>query len=172
MENQVALSNSTNKRKLSDTDSQLDRDSKIRKFAVHNDGSELECCHKCQAMTCTFDGLHALIGEEGYEHYNWHEIHDSMARGCALCMHICEMTEAEDWEEDDDGLITSTKIRVYATTSDAISLRGNRKSNHPLEGIHLESLLIRIPRDPKRVRAEPFYQTLDLVTFDGMFQSL
>jgi hypothetical protein len=172
MDSQVVLSSSANKRKLSDIDSELAGDSRRRKFADRGDCRWLECCDKCQAMTGTFDGLHALIDEEGYEHYNWQEIQDSMARGCALCEHICEITES-DWDEVEDGLIKGTKIRVYAAKSDAISPGGNRKSDHPLEGIHLESLLVQIPRDPDRVKAEPsLCQTLELVAFEGMFQSL
>lgn len=167
MDSQVALSSSANKRKISGVDSELAADSRRRKFADYDDCRWLECCDKCQAMTGTFDGLHALIGEEGYEHYNWQEIQDSVARGCALCGHICEITEGA-WDEDDDGLNRGKKIRVYAAESDAISPGGKRQSDHPLEGMYLESLLVQIPY----VRAgPPPYQTLKLLAFEGTFRS-
>lgn len=172
MDSQVAHSSSTNKRNLSDIDSELAGDTRRRKFADYDDCSWLECCDKCQEMTGTFDGLYALISEEGYEYYNWQEIQDSRARGCALCGYIWEITES-DWEDYHDDLNKDTKIRVYAAKSDAISPWRDRKYGHPLEGIHLESLLVQIPNDPDRVTIEPsLCRTLELLAFEGMFQSL
>ena len=50
-----------------------------------------QACDKCQAMTGTLEGLVALLDQngDGYEHYNWEELQESMHTGCALCEDIC-----------------------------------------------------------------------------------
>jgi hypothetical protein len=42
-------------------------------------------CDLCLSMTATFDGLRALLSEDGYAFYNRQDLSASAARGCLLC---------------------------------------------------------------------------------------
>jgi hypothetical protein len=49
-----------------------------------------KCCAKCQQMTGTLDGLHALV-RDGYRHYNYHQLSKVAKMGCPLCRLITRL---------------------------------------------------------------------------------
>ncbi|KAL9118761.1 MAG: hypothetical protein Q9187_004690 [Circinaria calcarea] len=111
-------------------------------------GSSPRCCAKCESMTGTPEGLGALLSDGGYKHFNWYEIQETAAAGCALCRVIWDVTEHEDWDYEDDGSVTRAEIRILATLTRLPSPVEGRLSRHPLNNIHLHSLDVQFPMDP------------------------
>jgi hypothetical protein len=124
------------------------------------------CCPKCKAMTGTQEGLGALL-DCGYKHYNWHEIQETAALGCALCEFIWDATEHADWDYEDDGSVTRDEILILANGTRLPSLGESTLPRHPLQDIQLHSLEVQIPHDRRRTGSR--YQeeeVLYLVTLD------
>lgn len=123
------------------------------------------CCVKCRTMTGTPEGLAALLGDGGYKHFNWYEIQEMAALGCALCTALWDVTENEDWDYEEDGSVTRSEIRIFANVTDLSSPSEGRLSEYPLENIQLHSFDVQFPEDP-------FPRILDiarlnLVTFES-----
>ncbi|CZR66340.1 uncharacterized protein PAC_16241 [Phialocephala subalpina] len=125
------------------------------------------CCPKCKAMTGTPQGLGALL-DGGYKHYNWYEIQETAALGCALCETIWGVTEHADWDCEDDGSVTRDEILILANGTRLPSPVESRFPGHPLQDIQLHSLEVQIPGDGRR--GSPRYQEEEvfyLVTLDS-----
>ena len=116
-------------------------------------------------MTGTPEGLGALLSDGGYKHFNWYEIQETAAAGCALCRVIWDVTEHEDWHYEDDGSVTRAEIRILATFTRLPSSVEGRPSRHPLNNIHLHSVDVQFPEDPAPRILEG--ARFNLVTLEG-----
>ena len=128
-------------------------------------GGSHRCCAKCESMTGTPEGLGALLSDGGYKHFNWYEIQETAAGGCAICRAIWDVTEHEDWDYEDDGSVTRAEIRILASFTRLPSPVEGRLSRHPLNNIHLHSLDVQIPLDPAPMILE--WARFNLVTLEG-----
>ncbi|KAI6089515.1 heterokaryon incompatibility protein-domain-containing protein [Hypoxylon rubiginosum] len=112
------------------------------------------CCSKCNAMTGTREGLEALISNDGYEHYNWYDIQEAAAQGCAFCKFLFDRIEYDDWvyadeDEEDEEVVMRRPIRIIAqmrklTISDE---EGKPHRSHPLEQVQLLGLIVLISKE-------------------------
>ena len=124
-----------------------------------------QCCTKCEIMTGTPEGLAALLGDDGYKHFNWYEIQETAALGCALCTAIWYVTNGEDWDYEEDGSVTRDEIRIFANVTHLSSPAEDRVSRYPLNNIQLHSFDMQIPEDPAPRILD--FARLNLVTFEG-----
>lgn len=145
-------------------DAPSEHDYKRRKFIDFDNRMQFRCCEKCNAMTGTREGLQMLLDTDGdgYEHYNWQEMHTSRSIRCQLYDYICYSTGGDDWGEEwieGEGEINMDKVRVYAITNHAV----DKSLTHPLDHrVGLEALRFQFPGNP------PIYRNLKLVAIDGM----
>jgi hypothetical protein len=63
-------------------------------------------------MTGTPEGLGALLGDDGYKHFNWYEIQETAALGCAFSTATWDVTEHKDWGYDSQGPRRETDITL------------------------------------------------------------
>lgn len=103
------------------------------------------CCDRCQLMTGTVEGLHALVSAEGYEHYTCDEARQQSATsGCAFCELIRRViAQCKDCSESAkrEGVI---RVRGMAEEDGAMD-------RHPFrQGSRLEALRLEVPMDPER----------------------
>lgn len=124
-----------------------------------------QCCAKCEIMTGTPEGLAALLDGDGYKHFNWYEIQETAALGCALCTAIWFITKNEHWNYGEDGQVTRDEIRIFANVTHLSSPSEGRLSRYPLNNIQLHSFDVQFPENP--VPRILDLARLNLVTFEG-----
>jgi hypothetical protein len=103
------------------------------------------CCHVCETMTGTSDGLSALLSDSGYEHLNWYEMQETKSLGCQLCTWICSFTDKSQLVHNSDGSITHEKIRAFAEVTRVPSSVETEHSTHPMKKMQLCKIRVKVP---------------------------
>jgi hypothetical protein len=141
--------------------------------ASKSPSNNAQCCSKCQEMTGTSAGLHALING-GYKHLNWYQIQRTAALGCALCRKIQDLPK--HWVRNSEGSITHKEVVIRADHYTFLPSQDRRRVlGHPLNllsnNIQLRSLEVQIPTDDRLGQRwdEAFQDTIEfhLVTRKG-----
>ncbi|KAL1859641.1 hypothetical protein Daus18300_009506 [Diaporthe australafricana] len=127
-----------------------------------------QCCDTCNAMTGTAAGLRALLNPRGYRHLNWYDLQETASMGCALCQAIWDVTEHDDWDFEEDGLVVLDEIRITGSFSELVDIEGGPPPEHPMTGRFFDEIAVHIPQDGGR-HSPPYGEgeVWHLVTFDG-----